>query len=142
MSDFPGTKYLSAPRLNEMRLQALIDVLDNPGHRSLLARFLHDPWQVQGSAEYYAHDLDVPLDLVDVPRHLVDLRHSGWLHQRPAAYGLATRLRRADLELRYPGTMRWLHDASRPVGDRRSDIVEIESRLRELSTTTPYDSIL
>ncbi|MDN5856136.1 MAG: hypothetical protein L0K86_25490, partial [Actinomycetia bacterium] len=129
---------LSAPRLSEMRLRVLIEVLDAPAHRSLLARFLHDPWHVQGSAEYFAHDLDVPLDLVDVPRHLVDLRHCGWLHQRPAAYGLATRLRRTDLELRFPDTMRWLHDAGRPFGNRRSDISEIESRLRRLSSATPY----
>lgn len=138
MSYFPGSTYLSAPRLSELRLQTLIDVLDTPAHRSLLARFLHDPWHVQGSAEYYAHDLDVPIDLVDVPRNLVDLRHSGWLHQRPAAYGLATRLRRTDLELRFPDTMGWLHDAARPFGDRRSDISELESRLRQLSTAMPH----
>ena len=141
MSYFPGSTYLSAPRLSELRLQALIDVLGTPGHRSVLARFLHDPWHVQGSAEYYAHDLDVPVDFVDVPRHLVDLRHSGWLHQRPATYGLATRLRRSDLELRYPDTMRWLHDSARQFGNPRVDIAQIESRLRQLSTAMPDDPL-
>lgn len=137
MSDFPGASHLSAPRLSELRLQTLIDALAMPASRSVLARFLHDPWHVQGSAEYYAHDLDVPLDLVDVPWYLVDLRHSGWLHQRPSPYGLATRLRRDDLELRFPDTMRALHDASRPIGNRPADIDEIATRLLWLSEVTP-----
>lgn len=134
MSAFRGAVYLSAPRLSELRLQTLIDVLSEPGCRTVLARFLHDSWQLQGSAEYYAHDLDVPLDLVDVPLYIVELRHGGWLHQRPAAHGLASRLRRDDLELRFPDTMRSLQAPARLIGSRRADAGQIEERLRRLST--------
>lgn len=133
MAGLDGSVRLSAPRLSELRLQALLDVVGDPGCRAVLARFLDDPWQIRGSAEYYAHELDVPLDLVDVPRCLVDLRHGGWLHQRPAAGGLASRLRRDDLELRFPDTMRALHAPARLAGAHRSDPVRIEARLRRLS---------
>lgn len=133
MTDLRGVIDLSAPRLSELRLQTLIVVLSAPGCRSVLARFLDDPWQLQGSAEYCAHDLDVSLDLVDVPRYLVKLRHGGWLHQRPAAYGLASRLRRDDLERRFPDTMHSLHAPTRLVGARRPDPARIEVRLRRLA---------
>lgn len=136
MADFSGAVHLSAPRPSDLRLQTLIEVLDDPGCRSVLARFLDDPWQIQGSAEYYAHDLDVPLDLVDVPRYLVELRHGGWLHQRPAAYGLVSRLRRDELELRFPDTIRSLRPAARLLGPRRSDPNRLEAQLRRLSESS------
>ena len=116
-----------------MRLQRLLDVTADRDCRVVLARFLDDPWQLQGSAEYFAHDLDVPLDLVDVPHCLVALRHSGWLHQRPAGYGLASRLRRDDLELRFPDTMRSLRLAPELAGERPRDPGGIEAQLRRFS---------
>lgn len=135
MADFDGAVHLSAPRPSDLRLQTLIDVLHAPGCRAVLARFLDDPWQVQGSAEYYAHDLDVRLDLVDVPKYLVDLRHGGWLHQRPAAFGLVSRLRRDELDLRFPDTMRTLRPPARSVGSSGSDPGKIEARLLRLSAS-------
>ena len=132
MTDPHGAVHLSAPRLSALRLQTLIAVLSDPGCRRVLARLLSDPWQRQGYAEYYAHDLDVALDLVDVPRRLVELRHAGWIHQRPAAYGLVSRLRRDDLELRFPDTMRSLRGSGRSLMRRPMNTEQIEARLEQL----------
>lgn len=132
MPDIPGVADLSAPRLAELRLQTLVESLVHRRARVVLARFLTDSWRSQGRAEHYAHALDLPLDLVEVPRHLVDLRHAGWLHQRPAAYGLLSRLRRDDLYLRFPDTMRSLRVPLRLLG--RPATADLEERLRRLAS--------
>lgn len=134
MVSFRGAAHLSAPRLSELALQTLIDVLADPDRRAVLARFLHHARRAPSDAEYYAQNLGLPLDVADVARHLVELRHGGWLHQRPTSYGLLSRLRLDDLELRFPDTMRSLHPPEEMAGHRGSELARIEVRLRELST--------
>lgn len=131
MADVRDATHLTAPRLSEMRLQALLDALGTPGRRTVLACFLDDPWRLQGTIEYRTHDLDISSGLADAPRHLAELRHSGWLHQRPTADGLVSRLRRDDLHLRFPDTMRYLHPPAPPGTDTHR--ADIERRLRRLA---------
>ncbi|MGH3358219.1 MAG: hypothetical protein ACRDO7_05415 [Nocardioidaceae bacterium] len=123
---------LSAPRLSELRLSRLLAAAGDPDARTLLARLLSDPWQVQGSAEYYAHDLDDDVESIVVPRCLAELRHAGWVHQRVAPGGLLSRLRRDDLTLRYPDVMGSLREPAHLVP--YTDSAWILHRLRALSS--------
>lgn len=132
MADFRHAVDLSAPRLSELRLNRLLAALSDPWSRMLLARFLSDPWQVQGFAEYYAHDLDVDVDSLAVPPRLVELRHAGWLHQGVGRFGLLNRLRRDDLTLRYPDMMGSLREPAHAVGP--PDAEWVVRRLRALES--------
>lgn len=125
---------LHAPRPSELTLAGLLTVLRDPACRARLARHLTPipaSWRRIGPA---LRALGVPNAPRRDNRALAELRYAGWLHQRPTQRGLVTWLRRDDLELRFPDTMRYLTRWVGPLGSCPPGTRRIEDRLRRLSS--------
>lgn len=102
-----GKKYaVDLPAPETLQLSQLLEALDSGMRRALLKRLLRGSPAEHGLLEHPRHTFD-PISA----EHTVDLhalRYAGWVHQRPGAEGLLTRLRRDDLDLRFPGLLDYL----------------------------------
>lgn len=98
---------LSAPPTGELRLSRLLQALETPACRALLRRLLADAYDIQGLVEH-PREFFGSLSSGRSNLHLHALRYAGWVHQRPGRSGLLTRLRRDDIEARFPGLLAYL----------------------------------
>lgn len=132
MRDSWGTGLLAAPRSDELVLARLLAVLDDPQCRRMLARFLaRSPPARVAVPRLIRGARDVTPD-ARAQRALSELRSAGWLHQRPTPQGLVTWLRREDLALRFPDTMRHLTSHGRVLGPRPGER-RVRARLLRLT---------
>lgn len=129
----PYTDDLAAPPRESLRLAQLLRVLEHPVRRRVVERLLADPPVEQGVTERPPQDF---AEVVDVRRHLHRLRRAGWIHQRPVGAGLVSRLRRADLDQRYPGLLARLPSAPGSGNHTRATIerATLDAEFRRLLT--------
>lgn len=99
---------LPAPDGARLQMAQLVRVLAHPTRRRMLKRLLADDLDAQGLVEYPSSVFGPVGAWTNTTRHLHQLRYAGWIHQRPGRTGLLTRLRRDDVEARFPGLIRLL----------------------------------
>jgi len=102
-----GKRYvvdLPAPGTESLRWSDLVCALDPPARRDLVGRLLADARDEQGLAEHSSDDFTTPVS-VNISRELQALREAGWVQQRPFRGTELTRLRRDDLDDRFPGLL-------------------------------------
>lgn len=102
MSGKSYTVDLDGPSTDSLRLAPLLRVLRTAVNRDLLGLLLADEEDDQGLIEHPATTF-ARVGNGEVAQGLTDLRSVGWVHQRPGRSGLLTRLRRDDLDARFPG---------------------------------------
>jgi DNA-binding transcriptional ArsR family regulator len=94
-------RQLPAPSLDDIELDTVLSALADPHRRRVIVELA----RAEDAAERSCVSFQLPLAKSTKTHHWRVLREAGLIHQRDAGNGTHVRLRRADIEQRFPGLL-------------------------------------
>ncbi|HEY5428666.1 MAG TPA: helix-turn-helix domain-containing protein [Solirubrobacteraceae bacterium] len=93
------TEQIVHPAVEELELGAVLHALSDPVRLQIVAEL------ARREGEYTCGSFALPVTKSTCTHHFKVLREAGLIHQRPQGTTRLNRLRREDLEMRFPGLM-------------------------------------
>lgn len=93
-------RWLDTPPIEEVELDAVLQALADPHRRRVVLELAREPDQIRSCSSF-----ELPVAKSTRTHHWRTLREAGLIDQRDAGNGNFLRLRRADLERRFPGLL-------------------------------------
>ncbi|MFI7388098.1 ArsR/SmtB family transcription factor [Streptomyces sp. NPDC049813] len=100
---------LAHPRVEELEVEPILLALADANRRRVVAELAERPEEERLCASF-----DLPVSKSSRTRHWRVLREAGLVYQRDAGNGLYMRLRKAELDGRFPGLIQAVIAADRP----------------------------
>jgi DNA-binding transcriptional ArsR family regulator len=94
---------MDSPPIDEVDVGAIFHALADPHRRRVIVELARGPDEERGCSSF-----DLPLAKSTRTHHWRALRTAGLIHQRDAGNGTFVRLRREELERRFPGLIETL----------------------------------
>lgn len=99
MSITPATEHIAHPAGDELELGAVLHALSDPVRLCIVAELAN------GDSEYTCGSFALPVTKSTCTHHFKVLREAGVIQQRQQGTTRLNRLRRSDLEKRFPGLL-------------------------------------
>jgi DNA-binding transcriptional ArsR family regulator len=93
------TESIAHPAVGELELGAVLHALSDPVRLRIVAKLAH------GEGDHTCGSFALPVTKSTCTHHFKVLREAGVIQQRPQGTTRLNRLRRADLEARFPGLL-------------------------------------
>ena len=93
------TESIAHPAVEELELGAVLHALSDPVRLRIVAKLAH------GEGDHTCGSFALPVTKSTCTHHFKVLREAGVIQQRPQGTTRLNRLRRADLETRFPGLL-------------------------------------
>lgn len=106
---------LPEPPADDIDLGAVLAALADPHRRRVVSELVRGPAQERACVTF-----ELPIAKSTRTHHWRVLREAGLIHQRDAGNGTHVRLRRAELDRRFPGLIDAIAGAVDPAGPRSS----------------------
>jgi DNA-binding transcriptional ArsR family regulator len=106
----PATEQIVHPTLEELELGAVLHALSDPVRLQIVAEL------ARREGEYTCGSFALPVTKSTCTHHFKVLREAGLIHQRPQGTTRLNRLRREDLEVRFPGLLATILTAAEAAG--------------------------
>jgi DNA-binding transcriptional ArsR family regulator len=106
MSAMPTIEEIAHPRRAEIELGAVLHALSDPVRLKIVAEL------ARADGEHTCGSFDVPVSKSTCTHHFKVLREAGVIHQRQVGTARLNRLRRDDLEARFPGLLSTILEAA------------------------------
>ncbi|MGA2013040.1 MAG: helix-turn-helix domain-containing protein [Solirubrobacteraceae bacterium] len=101
-----ATEPIAHPTRDELELVAVLHALSDPVRLRIVAEL------DRSEAEFTCGSFELPVTKSTCTHHFKVLREAGVIHQRPQGTTRLNRLRRADLDARFPGLLETILDAA------------------------------
>jgi DNA-binding transcriptional ArsR family regulator len=106
MSITPTTEQIAHPTCDELELGAVLHALSDPVRLRIVAEL------ARGECEYTCGSFELPVTKSTCTHHFKVLREAGVIQQRQQGTTRLNRLRRPDLETRFPGLLETILQAA------------------------------
>jgi DNA-binding transcriptional ArsR family regulator len=101
---------IAHPAREDLELGAVLHALSDPVRLRIVAELAH------GEGEFTCGSFALPVTKSTCTHHFKVLREAGLIHQRPQGTTRLNRLRRADIEARFPGLLQTILRAAEQAG--------------------------
>jgi DNA-binding transcriptional ArsR family regulator len=105
-----ATEPIAHPEAQELELGAVLHALSDPVRLMIVAEL------ARGECEYTCGSFELPVTKSTCTHHFKVLREAGLIHQRQQGTTRLNKLRRADLETRFPGLLATILAAAKGAG--------------------------
>jgi DNA-binding transcriptional ArsR family regulator len=105
-----ATEPIAHPEAQELELGAVLHALSDPVRLMIVAEL------ARGECEYTCGGFELPVTKSTCTHHFKVLREAGLIHQRQQGTTRLNKLRRADLETRFPGLLATILAAAKRAG--------------------------
>jgi DNA-binding transcriptional ArsR family regulator len=104
------TESIAHPAVEELELGAVLHALSDPVRLQIVDKLAHS------DGDHTCGSFGLPVTKSTCTHHFKVLREAGVIHQRPQGTTRLNRLRRADLDLRFPGLLDTILRAAEAAG--------------------------
>jgi DNA-binding transcriptional ArsR family regulator len=112
---FPATESIAHPAVSEIELSAVLHALSDPVRLTIVAELARD------ENEYTCGSFALPVTKSTCTHHFKVLREAGVIHQRQQGTTRLNKLRRDDLEARFPGLLGTILQAAATAAEADAD---------------------